>query len=178
MVIDHGVHVQSNTPTRKHTGVIVGIVIAVVFALALTFSGFVVWHRQRQGRPTFLTRHNKGGPPTPPNGNTTLQELDSTGCKTESCDVVSDSGQHSLAGIDSSSSQRAVAIGVTVVTAGQHQEQDHVLVPSGSHELFETGGSGSMVSSLASEMQHALSTAEYNYLVPPQDVQQLKQVLQ
>lgn len=62
------------------------------------------------------------------------------------------------AGVDSSASQR-------VVPCGEVQRGD-----------MDRGGSGSVVSSLVSEMQHALSSAEYCHLVAPQDVQQLRQV--
>lgn len=176
------------------SGVVVGIVIAGVAALALTFTGVLVWHRRRRGRPALFTRRNKGPPASsPPNATSSpLPDLDSAGCKTESCEVLSDGGQQSAAGIDSTGSQQrgaagGVAIGVTAAAGaaaaggaamhhGSGQTEHHSLAPTSSRDLLDTGGSGSMVSSLASEMQHALSHAEYNYLVPPQDVQQLKQV--
>lgn len=80
----------------------------------------------------------------------------SAGVKADSMDT-SDSIA-SPAGIDSSASQR-------VVLGGEAPRGD-----------IDRGGSGSVVSSLASEMQHALSSAEYCHLVAPQDVQQLRQV--
>lgn len=91
---------------------------------------------------------------TPPSTDPEHAE-DSAGVKADSMEA-SDSVA-TPAGVDSSASQH-------VVVGGERSTE------------MDRGHSGSVVSSLASEMQHALSSAEYCHLVSPQDVQQLRQV--